>query len=588
MTPWIALALARTVPGTDPNPAFTAAALSDPALAEVQRRLDLDDLAASLLAVAVAADLHPIVARNLPRGIQPAALAPLGWDILAVRRALLPGAPLIRHRLVALDGQGAWRPSERAVAALLGEQPPLPAGLRWIEGSRRPPAARPAPRSFVGANEQLREDAALAWAGGHPLLVVEDPAPAPEVIVLEALLRDAAVLVACPLGADPAPDAKARLSALARTLVREGLPAAWSSASPQASAAAPSSWPVQAVPWPSQADARAAWADVVGNGPVADAMAVRFPTLSPRTLARLADEVGRDPNALARRAEVDAPQGLGAWAQAVIPTRGWDDLILDEPTALRLRELTEHARQAERVYDVWGGARVRPRGRGLRLLFAGPPGTGKTTAAEVVAGALGRDLHRIEVAAVVSRWVGETEKNLSRIFDAGDAARAVLCFDEADCLFGQRTEGGDAQDRYANQEIATLLQRLEQFEGVAILTTNLQNGMDEAFRRRFTAVVQFKAPGLAERRRLWRSALPARAPLADDVDVDDLAARFALSGAGIVNAALDAAFSAAAADRPIDRAALWLSIAREWHKDGRPIVPAWFGDDATDLRRRVA
>src|SRR4030095_12722278 len=193
----------------------------------------------------------------------------------------------------------------------------------------------------------------------------------------------------------------------------------------------------------------------------------------------------------------------------------------------------------------WGYGRKHARKTGITALFAGPPGTGKTMAAEIVAGSLGLDRYRIDLSAVVSKYVGETEKNLERIFRAADQGDAVLLFDEADALFGKRSEVRDAHDGYANVEVAYLLQRLESYAGLAVLTTNLRGNIDEAFIRRLDCVIEFPLPEEAERLRIWPLALPTEAPLDASVDLQFLARKFKLAGGHIRNIALTAGFLAA-------------------------------------------
>ena len=195
------------------------------------------------------------------------------------------------------------------------------------------------------------------------------------------------------------------------------------------------------------------------------------------------------------------------------------------------------------VRDLVHRARERPRGLGITALFAGESGTGKTLAAEIIAGELGLDLYRIDLAATVSKYIGETEKNLRRLFDAAEASGAVLLFDEADALFGRRGEVKDAHDRYANLEVAYLLQRMESYRGLALLTTNLRSNVDRAFVRRLRFVVQFPFPDTAERRAIWGRAFPEAIPRRD-LDLDALA-QLVVSGGSIRSIALSAAFSAA-------------------------------------------
>jgi SpoVK/Ycf46/Vps4 family AAA+-type ATPase len=213
------------------------------------------------------------------------------------------------------------------------------------------------------------------------------------------------------------------------------------------------------------------------------------------------------------------------------------------------------------------GARVAA--RGVSALFAGPPGTGKTMAAAVLAGELGLELFRIDLSRVVSKYIGETESNLARVFDEASASRAILLFDEADSLFGKRTDVRSSVDRYANMEINYLLQRMESFDGISILTTNLEHAMDEAFRRRLHFRVRFEAPDDQMRARLWQKLLPAEAEQTGDIDLAALGRRFEMSGGHIRNAALRAAFLAAGEGRAIDQAALVAAAEREVEEMGR-------------------
>jgi SpoVK/Ycf46/Vps4 family AAA+-type ATPase len=203
------------------------------------------------------------------------------------------------------------------------------------------------------------------------------------------------------------------------------------------------------------------------------------------------------------------------------------------------------------------------------MLFAGPPGTGKTLSAEVLAGELGVDLLVVDVSRVVSKWIGETEKNLSSVFDAAERSQAVLVFDEADALFGKRTEVSDAHDRYANLETAYLLSRIEAFEGLVILTTNLRQNIDPAFLRRLEIVVDFSEPDVTERRVLWRRHIPEHAPLAPDLSLQELATLYPVVGGLIRNAAVAAGFLAASEQAPISRRHVIRAIFREYEKSGR-------------------
>ena len=274
--------------------------------------------------------------------------------------------------------------------------------------------------------------------------------------------------------------------------------------------------------------------------------------------ASCADAFLPDPGPLAVRAPV---------------RRGWDDLVLPDETHRMLQEILGQVERREQVLEALGEARVRPGERGIKALFAGPPGTGKTLSAEVLAHTLGYPLFRVDLASVVSKYVGETEKQLGRLFTAAEEAPCVLLFDEADALFGKRAEVKGAQDRFANLEVSYLLQRLEAFDGVAILTSNIKRNIDEAFLRRFTFVLDFPFPEASERLRIWKRVLTEQFPLAEDVPVEALAAEFKLAGANIWNVAVAAAVSAAGtAEKRITRGMLAHAVRREYQKMGREVA----------------
>ena len=240
----------------------------------------------------------------------------------------------------------------------------------------------------------------------------------------------------------------------------------------------------------------------------------------------------------------------------------------------QLRELCRRSVGRRRVLDEWGFGRKLSRGRGVSALFAGPSGTGKTMAAEIIAVELGLDLYPIDLAGVVSKWIGETQKNLDRIFRAADAADAVLFFDEADSLFGKRSEVRDSHDRYANIEISYLLQKMEEYDGLAILATNLRQNLDEAFLRRLAFTIIFPFPEEADRRRIWQVIWPAETPLAADVDLDMMARQFKLSGGQIKNIALAAAHLAAAEQKTVAMGHLRHATRREFQKLGKVLSEA--------------
>ena len=269
--------------------------------------------------------------------------------------------------------------------------------------------------------------------------------------------------------------------------------------------------------------------------------------------------------------------GLEHLARRIEPKVGWSDLVLPPLVFSHLHELAARARNRPKVLEEWN---LRPgggRGRGIAALFAGDSGTGKTMSAEVVAYELGLDLYTVNLATVVDKYVGETEKNLERIFSEADGVNGVLLFDEADALFGKRSEVKDAHDRYANIEVAYLLQRMETFDGLAILSTNLRANVDEAFARRLDSVVDFPMPEAPYRRVLWDASLGRDIPRASDVDLDFLAERFELSGGNIRSIALTAAYMAAETGEEVTMADLVRATAREYRKLGRLIVSSEFG-----------
>jgi hypothetical protein len=268
---------------------------------------------------------------------------------------------------------------------------------------------------------------------------------------------------------------------------------------------------------------------------------------------------------------------LAGLAQRLSPRYGWDDIVLAADQLRQLHEIEAAARSRQRVLVDWGFGRKLSRGRGLSALFSGASGTGKTMAAEIIAGRLGFDLYTVDLAAVVSKYIGETEKNLSKIFEAAEATGTVLFFDEADALFGKRSEVKDAHDRYANIEVSYLLQRMETHDGLIVLATNLKRNLDEALLRRLSFSVDFAFPGPDERSRIWRRVVPEEAPLAADVDWELLGERFPLAGGSIRTAALNAAYQAAAGGEPIGMRHLLLGVRREVDKSGRAPSAADFG-----------
>jgi len=260
---------------------------------------------------------------------------------------------------------------------------------------------------------------------------------------------------------------------------------------------------------------------------------------------------------------------LAALAHKIEPVATWTDIVLPEDSMSQLREIVLRVVHRHRVLDEWGFDRKLSSGKGINALFAGASGTGKTMAAEVIANELGLELFKIDLASVVSKYIGETEKNLERIFAAAEQANAILFFDEADALFGKRSEVRDAHDRYANIEVAYLLQKMEGYEGVSLLATNLRQNMDEAFLRRLAFIINFPFPDIESRRRIWQGIWPKQVSFADEVDLYRLAQQFKLSGGNIKNIALAAAFHAAEDGGHVSMAHLLLATRREYQKIGK-------------------
>jgi SpoVK/Ycf46/Vps4 family AAA+-type ATPase len=267
---------------------------------------------------------------------------------------------------------------------------------------------------------------------------------------------------------------------------------------------------------------------------------------------------------------VTARKNLDDLAQRIEPAADWDDLVLPDQQKQTLREIGIQVRQRARVYEAWGFSSKGSRGLGISALFAGASGTGKTMAAEVLARELKLDLYRIDLSQVVSKYIGETEKNLRRVFDTAEASGAILLFDEADALFGKRSEVKDSHDRYANIEISYLLQRMEAYRGLAVLTTNLKNVLDTAFLRRIRFVVQFPFPDTAHRAEIWRRVFPSQTPT-ENLDVNKLA-RLNVVGGNIRNIALQAAFLAAEHDEPVRMRHLLRAARTEYTKIERPLT----------------
>ena len=340
------------------------------------------------------------------------------------------------------------------------------------------------------------------------------------------------------------------------------------------------------VPKPSSAEQKELWNKSLGedcgrlNGQVENVVS-QF-SLGPRNIeaacAALGSPSGDEPD-LGRKlweaCRVQSRTRLNDLAQRLEPAATWEELVLPEAQRQLLREITAHVRQRTKVYETWGFAEKGARGLGISALFAGSSGTGKTMAAEVLARELCLDLYRIDLSSVVSKYIGETEKNLRRVFDAAEEGGAILLFDEADALFGKRSEVKDSHDRYANIEVSYLLQRMESYRGLALLTTNLKNALDSAFLRRLRFIVQFPFPDATQRAEIWRRIFPANTPT-QDLDLTKLS-RLNVAGGNIRNIAMNAAFLAAEANEPVRMPHLLRAARSEYAKLEKPLTESEIG-----------
>ncbi|MPZ49075.1 MAG: AAA family ATPase [Dehalococcoidia bacterium] len=296
-----------------------------------------------------------------------------------------------------------------------------------------------------------------------------------------------------------------------------------------------------------------------------------------RSLAHLE---GRDSTTLGdlkQAARTQSQPRLTSLAQKITPHYTWDDIVLPDDRMAQLREIANQVLYQHVVYEDWGLAGKSTLGRGVAALFAGQSGTGKTMAADVIANDLGLDVYKIDLSGLVSKYIGETEKNLARVFEEASDTNAILFFDEADAVFGKRSEVRDSHDRYANIEVSYLLQKMEEYDGIVILATNLRANLDEAFLRRMRAIVEFPFPEVEDRLRIWQRTLSPGAPLAKDVDLQFMAHQFRIAGGNIRNIVLLAAFLAASEEAPIGMTHLIHGAKREYQKLGRLIAESDFG-----------
>ena len=541
--------------------------------------------------------------RGATFGLALAALDAPHWS------ALTPAGPLRRWRLVEVDeaaglARGRLRIDERILHYLAGANY-LDVRLRSLLRPAPPPTAMaPTHRAAADAVRHALEpaqasDASLVWLTGDDALGQADvaaqivaalglglqilraddvPTGHAELDALatlwerEARLLGSALLVAC--GTDPLPAAAARFIEQLRGLVF-------------VSASQPQPLEIPALRFiinkPDPAEQKRLWQQALGAGGAQlngalDGIAGQF-KLSARIIqtegAHLAPKLAasdRPDSVMWSACRILGRSKLDEMAQRIGAVAGWDELILPEAQKATLRQIGAHVRNRLKVHLDWGFAEKGARGLGISALFAGESGTGKTMAAEVLAQELQLDLYRIDLSAVVSKYIGETEKNLRRVFDAAEDSGAILLFDEADALFGKRSEVKDSHDRYANIEVSYLLQRMEAYCGLAILTTNLKGALDVAFQRRLRFIVHFPFPDQALREAIWRRAFPARTPLAA-IDNAKLA-RLNVTGGTIRNIALNAAFRAAELAEPVSMSHLLHAAHHEASKRERPLSDA--------------
>ncbi|MFD9324302.1 AAA family ATPase [Streptomyces sp. NPDC060065] len=578
-----------------------------PALDDITKAFRLSDFERDVLLMcagveldsafaAACATLHGDPARRYATfGLALAALPEAHWS------ALIPAAPLRRWHLAEVvhpdvPTTSPLRIDERVLHALVG--------VTYLD-TRLAPLARPVPvpeslpaalgdaadrlTSLSAQVAQLHGSqrsnllavaaAACTGVGLRPYLMraAELPAAPAERELLSRLCERETALggVGWLLDVDDAHQARAALDFASTTDARTVLIAREPLSGPDARP------PAIAVPPLAPADARALWTETLGPRRAAQLNGWLDRVIGQFDLSlegvRAAAHV-TDPNASADTAgpclweacAAQARPALDALTQRILPRASWEDLVLPPPQARVLRQLATHVRHRLRVLDDWGFGARGGRGLGTSVLFAGPSGTGKTLAAEVLAYDLHLDLYRVDLSQVVSKYIGETEKNLRSVFDAAEAGGAVLLFDEADALFGKRSEVKDSHDRYANIEVSYLLQRMETYRGLAILTTNLKDALDTAFLRRLRFVVQFPFPDQALRAQIWRRAFPAATPV-DNLAPERLAS-LTVTGGSIANIALAAAFLAADDGSPVRMPHVLAAARTEYAKSSRPLT----------------
>ncbi|WP_436699430.1 ATP-binding protein [Nocardioides sp. BYT-33-1] len=526
--------------------------------------------AAELLALVVAVEVDPARAAQVAvldgtgrsARLSLGAAARLLGDVSRCAAAIGPGSALLRAALVELSEEGTWaatriRLAPGVVWALAGDtapDPDLPLGSHWAAGDATA-AQAPGLVLVTGPDRVRRRELGLRHCPVATVLV--SPAPT-EAAGWAALVREATIA-----GGGIVLELDDDLSEPGRRWVERATHLRWvvTSRDELVLTAMPARHRVELTASDDVVD-EDEWRAALGDVPHTH----RLNATQLDQVRRTLPAVDGDVDAAVRRL-LGGP--LARLAHRVRPRKSWDDLVLSEAKSAQLRAVVGRYRHGPTVYDEWGVTTAS--GRGVVALFTGPSGTGKTLAAEVVAHSLDLDLYRIDLSTVVSKYIGETEQNLDRLFDAASAGNAVLFFDEADSVFGKRAEVKDARDRYANLEVSYLLQRLEEYDGVVVLATNLPGNIDEAFLRRIHEVVHFSEPSVDERRAIWQRHLADGRMPVDEIDVGGLAARFDLTGGQIRNIVLAAAFRAVDEGTRVSLAHVNAAIAGELRKLGRMV-----------------
>jgi hypothetical protein len=594
-----------------------------PRLDRMVERLAIDPAGRCILAIAVAYALdldtrelcHTLASRRRPALYLETCADLLRLPAMPLVQAILPGAPLRRGRVIGVEGDGLAATIELtspALAWLSGDealQLPLAGLLELVPidqelGVVLPAAARTALDAIVprlrevpiigvvirGPRGSGRRAAAhrLARALGRPLLVI----PAQALVTLEqrartallgpalaaARLRDAVPYLA---DAEALFDERGELTAEHADAIA-GTPGVLVAGTTGRGGHLELRRPVLAIPMPRTEldDRERAWSAALEPHQLASEsgeLAARY-VIGPGAIADVVVEAARYAGAAGTRVDMLALEGavnrrlslrLGTFGTVVHRKSRFTELVLPDDVIDTLRDMIAMVRERSQILERWGYQRHLGISRGVSSLFSGEPGTGKTMAASVVASELGLELVRIDLSTVVSKFVGETEKNLAKIFDEAQDAHAMLLFDEADSLFGKRTELKTAQDRFANLEVNYILQRMESFDGVSVLTTNAESAIDPALQRRLNFRIRFPEPELDEREKLWRQLLPPSTNLHDRVDFHALAERFDMTGGYIKNAVVRAAVIAARAGRTMVAEDLWLGAHHEYVEMGK-------------------